>query len=95
MSFRTLGHSGLQVSTLTLGTMSFGDAGSGAPVGSVVDIQVTDRGLRVHTWMGGGPGAGRGERAGAGGVRAGGPRHTDRPLVRAPHPPGVKARAAG
>ena len=35
MDYRQLGRSGLRVSTLTLGTMSFGDAGPGAPVGSV------------------------------------------------------------
>jgi hypothetical protein len=35
MDYRQLGRSGLRVSTLTLGTMSFGDAGEGAPVGSV------------------------------------------------------------
>jgi aryl-alcohol dehydrogenase-like predicted oxidoreductase len=35
MEYRQLGRSGLRVSTLTLGTMSFGDAGEGAPVGSV------------------------------------------------------------
>jgi aryl-alcohol dehydrogenase-like predicted oxidoreductase len=35
MDYRQLGRSGLRVSTVTLGTMSFGDAGEGAPVGSV------------------------------------------------------------
>jgi aryl-alcohol dehydrogenase-like predicted oxidoreductase len=35
MDYRQLGRSGLRVSSLTLGTMSFGDAGPGAPVGSV------------------------------------------------------------
>ena len=35
MEYRQLGRSGLRISTLTLGTMSFGDAGAGAPVGSV------------------------------------------------------------
>jgi aryl-alcohol dehydrogenase-like predicted oxidoreductase len=35
MDYRQLGRCGLRVSTLTLGTMSFGDAGEGAPVGSV------------------------------------------------------------
>jgi aryl-alcohol dehydrogenase-like predicted oxidoreductase len=35
MDYRQLGRSGLRVSTLTLGTMSFGDAGEGAPVSSV------------------------------------------------------------
>jgi aryl-alcohol dehydrogenase-like predicted oxidoreductase len=35
MDYRQLGRSGLRISTLTLGTMSFGDAGPGAPVGSV------------------------------------------------------------
>jgi aryl-alcohol dehydrogenase-like predicted oxidoreductase len=33
MEYRQLGRSGLRISTLTLGTMSFGDAGEGAPVG--------------------------------------------------------------
>jgi aryl-alcohol dehydrogenase-like predicted oxidoreductase len=35
MDYRQLGRSGLRISTLTLGTMSLGDAGEGAPVGSV------------------------------------------------------------
>jgi aryl-alcohol dehydrogenase-like predicted oxidoreductase len=35
MDYRQLGRSGLRVSTLTLGTMSFGDAGEGAPVAHV------------------------------------------------------------
>jgi aryl-alcohol dehydrogenase-like predicted oxidoreductase len=35
MDYRQLGRSGLRVSALTLGTMSFGDAGPGAAVGSV------------------------------------------------------------
>jgi aryl-alcohol dehydrogenase-like predicted oxidoreductase len=35
MEYRQLGRSGLRVSTITLGTMSFGDAGEGAPVSSV------------------------------------------------------------
>jgi aryl-alcohol dehydrogenase-like predicted oxidoreductase len=35
MDYRQLGRCGLRISTLTLGTMSFGDAGEGAPVGSV------------------------------------------------------------
>jgi aryl-alcohol dehydrogenase-like predicted oxidoreductase len=33
MEYRQLGRSGLRVSALSLGTMSFGDAGAGAPVG--------------------------------------------------------------
>jgi aryl-alcohol dehydrogenase-like predicted oxidoreductase len=33
MEYRQLGRSGLRVSALSLGTMSFGDAGEGAPVG--------------------------------------------------------------
>ena len=32
MEYRQLGRSGLRVSALSLGTMSFGDAGEGAPV---------------------------------------------------------------
>ena len=35
MDYRQLGRSGLRVSTLTLGTMTIGDAGSSASIGSV------------------------------------------------------------
>ena len=39
MEYRQLGHSGLRVSALTLGTMTFGDAGPGAPIGGVATDQ--------------------------------------------------------
>ena len=35
MEYRQLGHSGLRVSEITLGTMTFGDAGTGAAIGGV------------------------------------------------------------
>lgn len=35
MEYRQLGHSGLRVSEITLGTMTFGDAGAGAAIGGV------------------------------------------------------------
>ena len=37
MSFRTLGHSGLQVSTLTLGTMMFGEQTSAEDSLRIID----------------------------------------------------------
>jgi aryl-alcohol dehydrogenase-like predicted oxidoreductase len=39
VEYRQLGHSGLRVSALTLGTMTFGDAGPGAPIGGVATDQ--------------------------------------------------------
>ena len=35
MEYRQLGHSGLRVSAIALGTMTFGDAGTGAAIGGV------------------------------------------------------------
>ena len=35
VEYRQLGHSGLRVSEITLGTMTFGDAGTGAAIGGV------------------------------------------------------------